>query len=98
ASDRLRKLGVFSSINITKSDRLDKDGKLPMAIQLSDGKQRYYGGGVQFSTIDGLGLQSYWGHRNLFGGAESLKVSGSVSRLGNTFDYKDLDYNFSVLF
>jgi len=98
ASERLRKLGVFSSINITKGDRLDKSGKLPMAIQLSDGKQRYFGGGVQFSSIDGLGLQGYWGHRNLFGGAESLKISGAVSRIGNTFDYKELDYNFSVLF
>ncbi|MDB5525688.1 MAG: putative outer membrane protein protective antigen [Rhizobium sp.] len=98
ASERLRKLGVFSSINITKSDRLDKTGKLPMAIQLSDGKQRYFGGGVQFSSIDGLGVQGYWGHRNLFGGAESIKISGSVSRIGGSFDYRELDYNFSVLF
>ena len=98
ASERLRKLGVFSSINITKGDRLDKEGRIPMSIQLSDGKQRYFGGGVQFSSIDGLGLSGYWGHRNLFGGAESLKISGSVSRIGETFDYKDLDYNFSVLF
>jgi translocation and assembly module TamA len=98
ASERLRKLGVFSSINITKSDRLDKDGQIPMAIQLSDGKQRYFGGGVQFSSIDGLGLSGYWGHRNLFGGAESLKISGAISGLGQSFDYKDLNYDFSILF
>jgi translocation and assembly module TamA len=98
ASERLRKLGVFSSINITKADRLDKNGQIPMSIQLSDGKQRYFGGGVQFSSIDGLGLSGYWGHRNLFGGAESLKISGSVSGLGTSLDYRDMDYNFSVLF
>jgi translocation and assembly module TamA len=98
ASERLRKLGVFSSINITKSDRLDRNGEIPMSIQLSDGKQRYFGGGVQFSSIDGLGLSGYWGHRNLFGGAESLKISGSISGIGTTLDYKDMDYNFSVLF
>jgi translocation and assembly module TamA len=98
ASERLRKLGVFSSINITKGDRLDRNGEIPMSIQLSDGKQRYYGGGVQFSSIDGLGLSAYWGHRNLFGGAESLKISGTVSGIGTTLDYKDMDYNFSILF
>jgi translocation and assembly module TamA len=98
AAERLRKLGVFSSINITKGDRLDKNGEIPMSIQLSDGKQRYFGGGVQFSSIDGLGLSAYWGHRNLFGGAESLKISGAVSGIGTTLDYKDMDYNFSILF
>lgn len=98
AAERLRKLGVFSSIIITKGDRLDKQGRIPMSVQVSDGKQRYFGGGVQFSSIDGLGLQGYWGHRNLFGGAESLKISGSISGFGQTLDYKDLDYNFSILF
>lgn len=98
ASERLRKLGVFSSITITKGDRLDADGRIPLAINVSDGKQRYFGGGVQFSSIDGLGLQGYWGHRNLFGGAESLKITGSVSRLLETTDFKDLDYSASILF
>jgi translocation and assembly module TamA len=98
ASERLRKLGVFSSIAITKSKRLDQNGRIPMAITVADGKQRYFGGGAEFSTIDGVGLSAYWGHRNLFGGAESLKVSGTVSRLGATVDWKELDYNFSVLF
>jgi translocation and assembly module TamA len=98
ASDRLRKLGVFSSVTIVKGDRLDKSGQIPLAITVSDGKQRYFGGGVQFSSIDGLGLQAYWGHRNLFGGAESLKISGSVARIGQATDFKDLDYNASILF
>jgi translocation and assembly module TamA len=98
AAERLRKLGVFASITITKGDRLNKNGQIPMAIQVSDGKQRYFGGGVQFSSIDGLGLSGYWGHRNLFGGAESLKISGAVSGLGQTLDYKELTYDFSILF
>lgn len=98
ASERLRKLGVFSSITITKGDRLDQNGRIPLAVTVSDGKHRYFGGGVQFSSIDGLGLQGYWGHRNLFGGAESLKISGSVSRILETTDFRDLDYSASILF
>lgn len=98
ANERLRKLGVFSSINIVKADRLDPQGNIPLAIEVSDGKQRYFGVGAQFSTTDGFGLQGYWGHRNLFGGAESLKITGSVSRLVDEWDYTELDYLASVEF
>jgi translocation and assembly module TamA len=98
ANERLRKLGVFSSINIVKADRLDPEGQIPLAIEVSDGKQRYFGVGAQFSSLDGFGLQGYWGHRNLFGGAESLKITGSVSRLVDQWDYRDLDYLASVEF
>jgi translocation and assembly module TamA len=98
ATERLRKLGVFSSVTITKSDRLDAEGNIPLAINVADGKQRYFGGGVQFSSIDGLGLQGYWGHRNLFGGAEQLKITGTVSRLIETIDPRELDYSTSILF
>lgn len=98
ANERLRKLGVFSSINIVKADRLDQNGQIPLAIEVSDGKQRYFGFGAQFSSLDGFGVQGYWGHRNLFGGAESLKITGSVSRLGEQWDYRELDYLASVEF
>ena len=98
ANERLRKLGVFSSIKIVKADRLDQQGRIPLAIEVSDGKQRYFGIGAQFSSLDGFGVQGYWGHRNLFGGAESLKITGSVSRLGEQWDYRELDYLASVEF
>jgi translocation and assembly module TamA len=98
ANERLRKLGVFSSINIVKGDRLDENGQIPLAIEVSDGKQRYFGLGAQFSSLDGFGVQGYWGHRNLFGGAESLKITGSVSRLGDQWNYRKLDYLASVEF
>lgn len=98
ANERLRKLGVFSSINIVKADRLDQNGQIPLAVQVSDGKQRYFGLGAQFSSLDGFGVQGYWGHRNLFGGAESLKITGSVSRLVDQWNYRKLDYLASVEF
>lgn len=98
ANERLGKLGVFSSIKIVKGDRLDEQGRIPLAIEVSDGKQRYFGLGAQFSSLDGFGLQGYWGHRNLFGGAESLKLTGSISRLGEEWDYRKLDYLASAEF
>lgn len=98
ASERLRQLGVFSSITIKEDDRLAPDGSIPMTIEVSEGKHRYFGAGAQYSTTDGFGIQGYWGHRNLFGRAESLRLEGSVSRIGETTDVGDLDYSAGLLF
>ncbi len=98
ASDRLRKLGVFSSVTIREAEKLDAEGRIPLGIKVSEGKHRYFGVGAQYSTIDGFGLSGYWGHRNLFGRAESLRIEGSVSRIGETTDYEKLDYSAGILF
>ncbi len=98
ASDRLRRLGVFSSVTIREAEALDEQGQIPVAINVSEGKHRYFGFGAQYSTIDGFGLSGYWGHRNLFGRAESLRIEGAVSRIGETQDVKELDYSAAILF
>lgn len=98
ASERLRKLGVFSSVTIREAQALDDQGRIPVDIKVSEGKHRYFGVGAQYSTIDGFGVQGYWGHRNLFGRAESLRVEGSVSRLGETTELQKLDYSAGILF
>ncbi|WP_245480420.1 autotransporter assembly complex family protein [Neorhizobium sp. NCHU2750] len=91
ASDRLRQLGTFSSITIHEDDKLAPDGSLPLAIEVSEGKFRYFGFGLEYASTDGAGVSGYWGHRNLFGQAESLRVEGSVTGIGasdvSTFDY-----------
>lgn len=98
ASERLRKLGVFSSVNLKQADRLSPEGELPIEIAVSEGKQRYFGVGATVSSIDGFGIQGYWGHRNLFGQAEALRIEGSVDRLGNTTELGDLDYSAGITF
>ncbi|WP_208645006.1 autotransporter assembly complex protein TamA [Rhizobium gallicum] len=97
AGERLRALGVFSSVTIHEADSLAADGTLPMTIEVSEGKQRYFGVGANYSTIDGMGVQGYWGHRNLFGEAESLRIEGTVGRLGEN-DIGNLDYSTGILF
>lgn len=98
ASERLRKLGVFSSVTIKESETLAPDGSLPIGITVSEGKHRYFGFGASISTIDGAGLQGYWGHRNLFGQAESLRIEGSVGGLGNWNGIENLDYTAGISF
>ncbi len=36
------------------------------------------GGSLRYSTIDGPALKAYWAHRNLFGGAERLRLDADL--------------------
>ncbi|MFD1327946.1 autotransporter assembly complex protein TamA [Mycoplana ramosa] len=98
AADRLRRLGVFSSVTIREAEALAPDGTLPMTIEVSEGKQRYLGVGAQYSTIDGFGLQGYWGHRNLFGRAESLRIEGTINGIGEGSGFDNIGYTAGFLF
>lgn len=98
ASERLRQLGVFSSVTVRESEQLAANGSLPLTIEVSEGKHRYFGLGAQFSTTEGAGLQGYWGHRNLFGKAETLRIEGAVSRLGEASSVEGMDYSAGITF
>ena len=98
ASARLRELGVFASVSIHEPDVLAPDGSLPLMIEVSEGKFRYFGFGAEYSSLDGAGLSGYWGHRNLFGEAESLRVEGAVSGIGATTDVTTFDYSAAIIF
>ncbi|MCO5733620.1 autotransporter assembly complex family protein [Rhizobium sp. SSA_523] len=98
AGERLRELGVFSSVTIREADALAPDGSLPLTIEVSEGKFRYFGFGAEYSSIDGAALSGYWGHRNLFGEAESLRIEGKVSGIEATTDYTTFDYSAGIFF
>lgn len=100
ARDRLLALGVFSSVTIREAEALDSNGQVPIEVAVSGRKLRYYGVGATLSNTEGLGLEGYWGHRNLFGRAETLRIEGSIGRIGEN-DFTDagkLNYNAAILF
>lgn len=74
----LQKYNVFSSIRI-EADHSDKTtGKIPVSIEVEERPARYIGFGTKFSSTEGASLNTYWGHRNLFGGAEHLRIQGEI--------------------
>jgi translocation and assembly module TamA len=97
ARDRLLGLEVFNSVTVKEADKLDADGLIPIDVQVSERKPRYVGVGATFSNTEGLGLEGYWGHRNLFGKAEKLRFDGSISGIGSN-DLTELNYNAGVSF
>ncbi|CAM5437461.1 translocation and assembly module TamA [Aquamicrobium terrae] len=97
ARDRLMGLEVFNSVTVREEDKLDAQGDIPIDVNVTERKPRYFGIGGTFSNIDGLGLEGYWGHRNLFGRAEKLRIEGSISGIGaNALD--KLNYNAGIMF
>lgn len=97
ARDRLLALEVFNSVTFKEADKLDADGNIPIGVQVSERKPRYFGVGGTFSNTEGLGLEGYWGHRNLFGRAEKLRIDGAISGIGSN-DLSELNYNAGIMF
>lgn len=98
ARERLQNLEVFNSVAVAEGEALNPDGSIPITVAVSERKHRYFGIGATISSIDGGGVEGYWGHRNLFGRAEKLRFQGSISRIGSTADFGKLNYNASILF
>ncbi|TIP97797.1 MAG: outer membrane protein assembly factor, partial [Mesorhizobium sp.] len=97
ARDRLLGLEVFNSVTLKEADSLDADGNIPIGVEVSERKPRYFGLGGTFSNTEGLGLEGYWGHRNLFGRAEKLRIEGEISGIGSN-ELTELNYNAGIMF
>ncbi|HEY0275017.1 MAG TPA: autotransporter assembly complex family protein, partial [Paenirhodobacter sp.] len=79
---RLRRTGVFSSVSLTEAENLGPGDTLDYDLALVEGKRRRLNFGAEVSSTEGVSLSGYWMHRNLFGGAENLKISGAISGIG----------------
>ncbi len=98
AQDRLARLGVFSSIRIEEAPEIAPDGTLDMTVAVADGPARTIGFGATLGTIEGLGVEAYWEHRNLLGRAERLRFEASVASLGVTNSPDEFDYQGAIRF
>lgn len=95
--EELRALDVFESVKVTPATELDADGRLPIHIEVVERDRRFVGFGVNYSTNDGAGLTAYWGHRNLFGGAERLRLDADISGIGEN-TWTELNYTLGAAF
>lgn len=84
AAQRLRRTGTFASIAMIEAKEIGPDNTLPITVRVAEDKPRRIGFGGELATIEGLTLSAYWLHRNLFGGAERLRIDGEVSGIGGT--------------
>ncbi|QIB32413.1 autotransporter assembly complex protein TamA [Ancylobacter pratisalsi] len=84
-----RRLLTYESIGgvrINEASKLDSDGTLPIEIVVTGRKPRYFGFSATYSSTDGSLADVFWGHRNLFGGGETLRLDAQVSWFGEKPD------------
>ncbi|OAN80069.1 hypothetical protein A8B78_11400 [Jannaschia sp. EhC01] len=79
---RLQDTGVFSAIALQEGE-VGPDGVMNIEATLVENEPRRFGFGAELSTDDGAALSAYWLHRNLFGGAERLRIEGEISGIGS---------------
>lgn len=99
---------AVASVRIREGQSLDGAGNLPIFVEVTERPKRLIGFAARYSTIDGPAVKTYWEHRNLFGGAERLRIEGDVflaPRIDGTkireigdFEKSDLGGRFSFSF
>jgi len=82
SANRLRRTGAFSSVSLREAETPNPDGTLDIDARVDDAKRRRVGAGIEFGTSEGLTLSGFWLHRNLFGGAERLRLDGVIGGMG----------------
>lgn len=95
--DELRTLDIFDSVKVTPATSLAPDGSLPLEVDLSERKPRFFGFGASYSTNDGAGVSAFWGHRNLFGNGERLRLQADISGFGEN-SFSETNYNLTGTF
>lgn len=95
---RLTSLGVFNAVRIRSASALDANGELPIDVELTDRPQRSIGFGVAYETQLGFSVSGFWTHRNLFGQAESLRLTAELTHIGEGLAILDTGFAFRAAF
>ncbi|GAA6202396.1 BamA/TamA family outer membrane protein [Aquicoccus sp. SU-CL01552] len=83
---RLRRTGAFSSVALDEAETANPDGTLDVTATFEDMPKRRISFGAELSSSEGLDLSAAWMHRNLFGGAERLRLEATLSNIGGGDD------------
>lgn len=103
------RIEAIGSARIREGETLDSNGNLPVTVDVTERLPRALGGSVRYSTVDGPALKAYWVHRNLFGGAERLRLDADLfylfanqgwsgDRSDRRFNVKNIGGRFALSF
>ena len=107
ARNSIRQIPAVGGVRITEETALDPYGRLPYQIDVEDRLPYSVGASVKYSTTNGPEGQVYWEDRNVFGGAERLRLQASVfyappwfvaSQALNHFSFDDIGARVSASF
>lgn len=95
---KLTSLGVFNAVRVKPATTLDANGELPIDVELTDRPPRSIGFGISYETQLGFAVSGFWTHRNLFGQAESLRLTAELNHIGQGYAILDTGFAFRAAF
>jgi len=107
ARKSIREIPAVGGVRITEGTALDAYGRLPYTVDVEDRLPYAVGASAKYSTTNGPAGQVYAEDRNVFGGAERLRLQADVfyappwyvtSQNISSFSSSDLGYRFSASF
>ena len=98
ARRELMALGPFGSVRTRAAERLDAEGRLPTTFTVAERARHALGITAAYETNYGPSARVYWEHRNLFGGAERLRVEGEIARIGTGGALDQMTYRTGVTY
>jgi translocation and assembly module TamA len=78
ARSSIRQIPAVGGVRITEGTALDTYGRLPYQVDVEDRLPYAIGASASYSTTNGPEGQVYWEDRNVFGGAERLRLQADV--------------------
>ena len=78
ARNSIRQIPAVGGVRITEGTALDAYGRLPYQVDVEDRLPYAIGASASYSTTNGPEGQVYWEDRNVFGGAERLRLQADV--------------------
>jgi translocation and assembly module TamA len=78
ARNSIREIPAVGGVRITEGTTLDAYGRLPYTIAVEDRLPYAFGASLKYSTTNGPEGQVYWEDRNVFGGAERLRLQADI--------------------
>ncbi|HEV7277362.1 MAG TPA: autotransporter assembly complex family protein [Devosiaceae bacterium] len=98
ARKRLSRLEVFRSLRLQAAEDIGPEGMLPYTIVVDERPLHRVGAGASWSSVDGIGVEGFWLHRNLFGRAERLRLDARIAGIGYPVETEEFDYMFGGTF
>lgn len=93
----LASLGIFSSVQAKTQETLDANQNLVLDYRVVERPPRALNVGASFYTDLGGSLSVTWQHRNLFGNAEQLNLTGAITQLAGNSTI-GIGYNLAASF
>ncbi len=83
---------AIGGVRVEEGDKLDANGNLPILVVTSERKRHAVALAAMYSNVDGPSVRASWTDRNLFGGAERLRLDAQagIAAIGGSSQFKGL--------